>query len=199
MFTVDWFSNNIPRWERHVKPRFAGDVGAKKKKNIKALVIGCHEGRAPLWILDNIRGSTVVCVDDFEKSVLNRLKSNIKPYGERARYINSGFRDALIELRNEVFDFIFIASIDGMVVLESMVLAFPLLKPKGLMIIDNYTHSKEHLPNCPRMGVDCFMNLYARNVKALEYSWQAIFLKRSKPLKVPRCNSEYYHERLDRI
>lgn len=194
MFTVDWFSNNIPRWERHVKPRFA--TGGKK---MKALVIGCHEGRAPLWILDNIPKSNVVCVDDFDKSILGRLKKNIQPYGDRARYLDMRFRDALIELRDEVFDFIFIASIDGMVVLESMVMAFPLLKAQGLMIIDNYTHSKEHLPNCPRMGVDSFMNLYARHVKALEYSWQAIFLKRSKPLKVPRCKSEYYHERLDRI
>lgn len=192
MFTVDWFSNNIPRWERYVKPRFQG-------KKIKALVVGCHEGRAPLWILNNISNSSVVCVDDFDKSVLGRLKKNIKPYGDKARYINSSFRDALISIKNETFDFIFIASIDGMVVLESMVLAFPLLKPRGLMIIDNYTHSKEHTPNCPRMGVDSFMNLYARYIKALEYSWQAIFLKRSKPLYVPRCKSEYFHERLDRI
>lgn len=195
MFTVDWFSNNISRWERHVKPRF-------ESKKIKALVIGCHEGRAPIWILENIPKSSVVCVDDFKKAskaVFNRLRTNIKPYGDRAKYIDSEFREALIELQDQMFDFIFIATTDSKIVLECMVLAFPLLKAHGLMIVDNYTHSKEHIPNCPRIGVDSFMTVYARYVKALEYSWQAIFLKRSKPLTVPICKSEYYHERLDRI
>jgi predicted O-methyltransferase YrrM len=193
MFTVDWFSNNIPRWERHVKPRFAD-------KKMKALVIGCHEGRAPLWILDNCPRSSVVCVDEFnERPVFERLKKNVSGYGDRAKWIKGSFRDALIELKNEHFDFIFIATIDSKVVLEAMVLAFPLLKARGLMIADNYTHSKEHIPNCPRIGVDSFMTVYARYVKALEYSWQAIFLKRSKPLKVAICKSEYYHENISKI
>lgn len=188
-FTVDHFSNNLYRWNRFVKPR----------KPQSSLIIGCHEGRAPLWLLENIEASHVTCVDDFSPGVLNNFRQNIVPYKNRVKYVNASYRDALIKLKDQQFDFIFIDTIDSKEVLESLILSFPLLKPKGLLIVDDYTSSKEHLPNCPKAAVDAFMNIYAPFLKALEFSWQAILLKRSRKLPWKRCYSEYYHESLAKI
>jgi predicted O-methyltransferase YrrM len=193
-FSVDHFSNNLERWNRHVKPL----------QPKASLVIGCHEGRAALWLLENCAGSNVTCIENFRKvgvRIEKNFSENVAPYKTRVRVMNKSYREALVSLAHskKIYDFIFIDSIDSLEVLECMVLAFPLLKPKGLFIVDDYTNSKERIPNCPRAAVDAFMNVYAPCVKALEYSWQAIFLKRSRKLPWPKCQSEYYHEDLNAI
>lgn len=193
-FTVDHFSNNIERWNRHVLPRAPSAT----------LVIGGYEGLAAVWLLDNVPGSRVTCLDDYKKHgvrVERNAVENMAPYRSRATLIKNSLRDGLIALAaaKKRFDFVFLDSIDSQEVLECMVLAFPLLKPKGLFIVDDYTNSKERLPNCPKVAVESFMNVYAPYVKALEYSWQAVFLKRSRKLPWPRCQSEYYHEDLNAV
>ena len=45
-FSVDWFSNNIPTWNRYLK-RFKG-------KEVNAMEVGSYEGMSALWLLDNI-------------------------------------------------------------------------------------------------------------------------------------------------
>lgn len=195
-FVFDYFSNNLARWNKHVKPR----------KPMRSLVIGCHEGRAPLWLLENVPGSSIICIDNFDKHkpiIFGNFQANITPYKSRVKTYNMSHRDALIKIASipnlQLFDFIFIDTVDSKEVLENLILAFPLLKPKGLLIVDDYTNSKEHLPNCPKVAIDSFMNIYAPFVKALEFSWQAILLKRSRKLSWPKCNSEYYHENLKTI
>lgn len=183
-YTVDHFSNNKKRWEKHVTPL----------KPQRSMVIGAHEGRAPQWLLDHIPRSTVICVDDYKKlpaKVFTNAKANMAPYGSRATLINQPTRDALLSM-TDTFDFIFIDSVDSQKVLEALILAFPLLKPKGLCIADDYTSSAEHLPNCPKQAIDAFLSIYAPYVKTLELSWQAIFQRRSKKLPWKYCNSEYY-------
>lgn len=197
----DWFSNNIPRWNRHVKPFLS------KRKNANILMIGINEGRAPLWLKENnmLKGdkSKILCIDAFGKGqIYENFLKNVAPYEgviEHRNVIN--LRDGIYEVINakKKFDFIFIDSIDSQKVLESLVLTFPLLKPKGLLIIDDYTNNKEHSNICPKAAIDSFMDIYASQIKALELSWQAILLKRSRPLKRLSCKSEYYHENLKNI
>ena len=194
-FTNDHFSNNIPRWKKHVIPRFNG-------KECNALFIGPCEGRAPIWFLENLPNAHAMCIERFEEKTFTLFKQNIRGFKNRCKYLNMSFKDGLIKLHSKTpnqFDFVFIDTANSKEVLEALVLAYPLLKFKGLLIVDDYTNSKEHISNCPKPAVDSFMNIYAPYMKALEFSWQAILLKRSKPLPWHKCNSEYYHEDLDRI
>src|SRR5689334_15173769 len=60
-FTVDWFSSNIDHWENWLNV-------LKNKPRLRFLEIGCFEGRATRWFLENIlthRTSKIVCVDTF--------------------------------------------------------------------------------------------------------------------------------------
>ncbi len=193
-FSDDYFSNNILRWKRHVIPRY-------QNKECNALFIGPHEGRAPIWFLENLPKANALCIESFSENKLEIFKQNTKEFKGRCKFCNMSFKDGLVKLnyKNQMFDFVFIDTVDSKEVLESLVLVFPLLKPKGLLIIDDYTNSKEHIHNCPKPAIDSFMNIYARYMKALEFSWQAILLKRSKPLPLSKCNSEYYHENLANI
>ena len=65
-YSVDWFSNNIPIWDQ------VFDLAKLKgKENIKFLEIGCFEGRATNYLLENIltgEGSEIHVVDTFEGS-----------------------------------------------------------------------------------------------------------------------------------
>ena len=78
--------------------------------------------------------------------------------------------------------------------LELMVLAFPLLKPGGVMVVDDYTWSKEHDGRCPRGGVDAFLAAYAQDVRVVHAGWQVVLERRAEPLPLGRCLSEYYPE-----
>jgi hypothetical protein len=144
----------------------------------------------------------IYCIDKWENSNdYTRFVNNMSKYGDQVVHYNvKEFRDGILLLpKNVKFDLLFIDDINAKIVLESLVLAFPLVKGRGLIIVDDYTNSKEHLHNCPKAAIDAFFNVYAPFVKALEFSWQAIFLKRSRPLPWKKCNSEYYHEDLTKI
>jgi len=54
-FTKDWFSWSPPVWEQVFKQL--------KAKNI--LEIGCFEGRATTWLIENVDCDEIVCIDTF--------------------------------------------------------------------------------------------------------------------------------------
>lgn len=212
VFTTDWFSNNIPTWQRFVVPALAG------KPNVLALEIGTYEGRSALWTLDNLLtgpGSHLTCIDNFSlldpstqktkhKDVRQTLWRNLSSH-LTARRVTIMDHDAASALRSfqpaeRGFDLVYIDA-DGSArdCLEQAVLVFPLLKPAGLLIFDDYTHSREHDQSCPRPGIDAFVNTYARELKVVHSGWQLILQKRRKKLALPKCLSEYYHEDLSRI
>ena len=206
MFTgKDHFSNNILRWERHVKPFF--DKEPHKKVNI-LMISGVHDGRAPHWLLENTniskRGnrSKVYCVDFFKKDVLTRFKKNLDHFGGdivEEIAVKKCLKESIEKIKMIEFDFIFIDSMGTQELLEMLVLTFPLLKKQGLLIVDDYTNGIEHQFNCPRPAIDAFMNIYAHLIKVRELSWQAIMIKRSKALGIKKCKSEYYHENMELI
>lgn len=202
-FTKDNFSNNIPRWERLVKPRL------EKKSKLNILIIGVDEGRSSYWLLQKIpkpfkvKESRIFCIDRFSVDVHKRFKNNMKDYGDIVVDIKVDklMREGLSSLppKEKQFDLIFLDGMQAQELMEIMVMTFPMLKAQGMLVIDDNTNSKEHLPNCPKVAVDAFMYIYAASIKALDISWQAVMLKRSRPLKIKDCKSEYYHEDLDKI
>lgn len=106
VFTQNWTSELV-EWARHLVP-FAGRV-------VRALEIGCFEGRSALWLLDNILThpySVLDCVDPFVykgnavdpesmaeaeifnkaldmKAVRERFESNVlRPHRKQVRLFN---------------------------------------------------------------------------------------------------------------
>ena len=48
-FTTEWFKSHIFVWEQALQ-------GFKNKPNLNFLEIGCFEGMATVWLLENILG-----------------------------------------------------------------------------------------------------------------------------------------------
>jgi Methyltransferase domain len=218
-FTTDWFSMRIQAWTDMFVPELAGKPG------VRALEIGSYEGRCARWILDNLltgRGCHLTCVDNFSyvdpqsarrgpatgrqvrASLLKNLAGDIR--AGRASLLEG---DADVVLRRfpldqvgeqEKFDFIYVdADKESKAVLEQAVLAWPLLKSRGFLVFDDYTHSREHDQACPRPGIDAFLYNYARYLKVRHAGWQVVVQKRSRPLPIRGCRSEFYHEDLATI
>lgn len=207
VYELDWFSNNIQRWARILK----------KYKDIEThvLIDGIYEGRAVIWLFDNILTHpkcTVTCVQNFKgnkvnpktwtllkppQSTLSVFKKNleIKNLTKKVHIYDGDPVDTLRhpEVMKKQFDIIYIdANRHSRHVLEDGVLAYPMLKPGGFMIFDDYTSNREHDNSCPKQAIDAFMDLYASEIKVKEISWQVVIEKRLKPLKLRRCFSEYY-------
>lgn len=193
-FTVDWFSNNIPAWKELFKHH--------KNRPVKWLEIGTYEGRSALWAVEHVlkhTDSSITCVDTWDDpKVFSTFKKNIKHAPkEKITYIKSSSRDALkkpaLIKRGAQFDVVYIdADHHSSSVLEDAILAFPLLKPGGLMIFDDYTYSKERDNRCPKQGIDAFLNAFAQHVHVKSARWQVVVQKLEKPRRKEKCMSEYY-------
>lgn len=190
-FTQDWFSNNIPLWKKQ--------LSHLKGKPLSFLEVGTFEGRSALWLLENVlthKDSRLYCVDVWKSSTLyKRFQKNIEAHKDKVVVLKGLSSVMLRGIKKEMFDFVYIdASKHSQNVMEEAVLSFPLLKPGGLLVFDDYTHNKEHDYNCPRPGIDAFMNVYATEIKVLVTRWQVIAQKRKVPLKRRYCFSEFYRE-----
>lgn len=200
-YIVDWFDNNIERWEKHFKKL--------RKLPIQALEIGSFEGRSAVWALENIfvhPQATMTCIDDFSLKefagkkfyptvVKRHFLENTKRFGKRIQLIEAPSSQALksTELLAKKFDFIYIdANRHAKHVLEDAVLSLPLLNIGGYIIFDDYTISKKHDYTCPKKGIDAFLDLYNDELKVIETTWQVI-VKKIKPKRAPKqCRSELF-------
>ena len=190
-FTEDWFSNNIPTWNKY--------LSHYKNKPLNFLEIGTFEGRAAIWLLQNILThpkSKLYVVDVWiDPAIYSRFIKNIEPYKEKVVIMRGLSRDMLRQLKQPIFDFIYIdANRHSKNVLEDAVLSYPLLKPEAMMIFDDYTNNKEHDINCPKPGIDSFLNMYIQELKVLHTRWQVIVVKRKTHLPRKLCFSEFYKE-----
>jgi len=160
-FTQDWFTNNIGNFEH-----------AKKviPDNKQFLEIGCFEGRATSWMLQNMLARTgiIVCIDTFEGGIehagldLTNLRDMFESNVSESRGIDQEVHImekksdlALAELISKRigFDFIYVdASHELLDVLTDAVMAFKLLKPGGVMLFDDYGGGQD-----VRKAVDLFL------------------------------------------
>ena len=195
-FTEDWFSNNIELWKKQ--------LFKLKKKPINILEIGTFEGRSAIWLLKNIllhADSRLFCVDhwlykgEHNDNVYKTFVKNIEPYKDKVHILKGYSQKMLRTLNKPQFDFVYIdANRHSQNVLEDAVLSFPLMKPDAILIFDDYTHNKEHDINCPRPGIDAFLNMYANEISVLHTKWQVVIKKRQQPLKRKPCYSELFAE-----
>ncbi len=206
-FTADWFSNNIPRWTNIVIPYLRS-----LKRPLKTMEIGVFEGRSALWTLENIltnKRSQIWLVDNFNRKNRNNIScwknllKNLETYrknhpdqpDDKIMVCKGDIKDVLRneDVKAQRFDFIYI-DVHGYSkdFLEQAVMAWPMLSPGGMMVVDDYTSNREHDGECMKQGVDAFLDLYSKELEVRHMSWQVVVVKRKKQLPQKGCRSEYY-------
>lgn len=169
-----------PNWER-----WLGHL--KGQPHVAGVELGTFEGDSALWMLTNIfthSTSTYTCVDTFEGSEEHHLAgidcSDLESVTEERL---SSFENVQIYrmLSHEFLkgatgkiDFVYIdAAHDSMNVLRDSVLAFEILKDGGTMIWDDFTWSVyPDAIDCPKLGIESFLNCYARRLEIVGMGYQ---------------------------
>jgi SAM-dependent methyltransferase len=168
-FTADWFSGNIASFWKHLKP-LQGTA-------CSILEIGCFEGRAATWLLQNIAtspDSRLLCLDCNDQPL---FAANIRQAGaeKRTEFRRGASCETLRTLPFASYDFIYIDGGHGTIdVLEDAVQSFRLAKPGAIIGFDDYLWNdpqhNEH--GVPKPAIDAFIALYAKKIEVLESGYQ---------------------------
>ncbi|CAN1210199.1 hypothetical protein TUMEXPCC7403_08395 [Tumidithrix helvetica PCC 7403] len=188
-FTQDWFSWNIPTWEVYFS-KF------KKIPHLNFLEVGCWEGRATCWLLENVLTEpthAITCIDTFAgedylnleqnylRSIEARFDFNVAQTRSQATVtkIVGNSQDVLRNLPLNTFD---LAYIDGshlaVDVLTDAVLTWSLVKVGGTIIFDDYDYNFAQTPEQNTgIAVDAFVNCFCHKVKLIHKANQVILEK----------------------
>ncbi len=194
-FTEDWFTNNIPTWNKVLRNL--------RNKPVKFLEVGSFEGRSAIWLLENILThpkSELYCIDHWlyegeqNKHVYDTFIKNVEPWKNKVTVMKGHSRDMLRNIKNINFDFAYIdASRHSRDVLEDAILSWYLLKKGGLLIFDDYTDNRQKDNNCPKPAIDSFLKIYENELDILHTKWQVIIKKKNQSNRKP-CYSKDYPE-----
>jgi predicted O-methyltransferase YrrM len=169
IFEFDWFSWNIPLFEQH--------LAHLRNKECSLLEVGCHEGRATTWLLENIAThprATITCVDMFEQP---NFRHNVRVSGSESRVdLRLGLsREVLRLLPLDSYDFVYIDGSHAVVdVLEDAVLAFRLVKCGAPIAFDDYLWDDPEFnqKGVPKPAIDAFLELYKAKTTVLAVTHQ---------------------------
>ncbi len=194
-FTNSWFSPLVQSCWNIIIPQ----VGPSK-----FLEIGSYEGQSITWLINKfakMRDIEVHCIDtwagcndnahmdlDF-KEVENRFIHNTdaaihsNPF-KTDFHIHKGPSDIelaklLLNDFDEYFDFIYVdAGHKASECLSDMVLAWKLLRPKGIMVIDDYIFAVRNRPrwDVPKTAVDAFTNIHVDQIELVNAPNQQVFI-----------------------
>ncbi|WP_135470868.1 class I SAM-dependent methyltransferase [Crenalkalicoccus roseus] len=200
-FTESWFDGHIPGWEHLFFRELGWDPAAPRR----IVEIGCFEGRATIWMLENLLrhpDSRIHCIDSFAggaehhtrqvERLHERFRANIEESGHAAKVevLHGNSADGLLRLiaRGDVAPaMIYVdGSHEAPDVLSDLVLSFRLAPPGGVILCDDYLWSREaegstDLLHCPKLAIDAFTNIYRRRIEFLgaRLGGQVAFRKRA--------------------
>lgn len=205
-FTQDWYTSHIPLWQ-HLLSHLSG------KPNIHFLEIGPFEGRATLWLLENIlthSDSSITVIDTFAGSMEHermdlsglhhRFLTNIHAHRDRVNIIQDCSQHVLGRLEN-TFDFIYV---DGSHLAEDVltdgILSWRLLKEGGVLIFDDYPWRPD-LPDRdrPQGAIDRFLVAFQGELELLHQDWQVAIRKIPQSSRQPQSLSHRPAETLPRL
>ncbi len=174
--TADWFSGNIASFWKHLK--------ALRGTPCSILEIGCFEGRASTWLLQNIAtspDSRLLCLACNDQPL---LWPNITQAGgeKRTEFRRGISRETLRTLPSAAYDFVYIDGAHSTIeVLEHAVLSFRLAKPAAIIAFDDYLWNdpQHNQLGVPKPAIDTFLALYAKNIDLLESGYQIWLRKRA--------------------
>lgn len=183
-FSENWFEITAKNnFEKFLIPIYIN-------KEFNYLEIGCFEGMATCWILENFSKAQVFVIDTFEggaehkgmdlSGLKERFIQNIRPWKNRVHLLIGRSIDILrIRRWDETFDVIYIdGSHIACDVLSDALLSWFLLKKGGLIIFDDYEWlgGKNEI-ECPKLGINCFLNCFKGQYEILEQKYQIIIRK----------------------
>ncbi len=173
-FTQDWFTHNIPIWQRHLQ-EFTGIA------DFQVVEIGSFQGMSACWLLDNILThptAKITCIDLYFQEHFN---GNIAKTGVAEQVIElEGYsQNLLVDLTSEFYD---IAYVDGChkptSALQDAILSWRLVKVGGLMIFDDYEFT---FPDSPeqdtKIGIDVFLEMFGSQLEVVHKGYQLIVKK----------------------
>ncbi len=149
--------------------------------NLKYLEVGVFEGSSLFWVLNNIlthESAHAYAIDFFDLlyhdliTTRKIFEENVKASGLEKKI--SFFRDfshnKLIEFEDNFFDIIYIdGDHDAKIVYQDLFLSRRLLKPGGVLLIDDYLHiplPEEHA-SPPKIGIDRFLEDFGDQYRLL--------------------------------
>lgn len=209
-FHYDWFKGHIPLWEKILK-RY------QNKPNLLFLEVGCYEGRATLWLCQNILtnpSSKIFVIDTFEgsmehskedsKNLFNDFKENLSPYISKV-IINKGLSGEVLKRLDSKtkFDFIYVdGSQTARHVLEDTILGWALLEKGGIMILNDYGWRLYENPIlCPYPAIEAFLKIFEGQYEVLHVGYQVVIIKKGDNLSIPKTikgSKKYYPLQDDR-
>ena len=180
------FSNSWFRWEDSWSKALAG---LADKPNLRYLEVGVYEGRSFLWAFENILthpSSTGVAVDLFDvEGLRNRFLKNVERAGISDRVeTHAGYsNEVLRRFQNQTFDIIYIdASHTAPNVMRDAILAWDLLKNGGVLIFDDYLHTRSFPTELkPEVSIDAFITAFRDELRVVHRGWQVIVERRTDP------------------
>lgn len=161
-FSKNWTARGVRNWEEHLLP-LAGTP-------LTYLEIGVFEGRSGCWMLDrvlthpNSRYIGIDCWDyakKYRSSVIEeRARSNIGKHSGKGELLR-GQSQLILRQSRWLPSSIDIGYIDGdhraYETLADSVLTWPLIKPNGLLIWDDYRLRVRDSTNPVRIAIDSFL------------------------------------------
>ncbi len=198
-FTQDWFHWAPEIWAQLI-PHLPGREAF--------LEIGSFEGRSTVWIVENMMedGGFIDCIDTWEggeehtseqvRGIEERFDANTEmvmgKYSDETGVRRQVMKwpgtstQQLTELLHyngeEFYDFVYI---DGSHVAKDVMtdacMAWPLLKPGGVMVFDDYLWGEpKDLTHKPKLAIDFFVTLFAEELEYLHIGYQVAIRKRRK-------------------
>jgi predicted O-methyltransferase YrrM len=181
-FTTDWTTSNLATWRTHLEPlRAATEV----------LEIGSFEGRSTIFFLNFFSAARITCIDPFLKrpgrpdavgDSEQRFDGNLAEFRERLRKIKGRSIPELDALSRamERFDVIYVdGAHDRTAVLIDSLLAWPMLKPGGVMIWDDYKWMRHQraVADRPEQAIDTFLSLHKDELAVVHQAYQVMARK----------------------
>jgi predicted O-methyltransferase YrrM len=193
-FTKDWFGWAPPVWEQLI-PMLSGEAGKRQ-----FLEIGSFEGRSTVWTMENMmqEGDYIYCIDTWEggeehgaedmQAVFERFKANTAIAKDKAKVVRGFAMDtSTTELASIIqggtqYDFIYIdGSHIAKDVLTDACMAWQVLKPKGIMVFDDYVWGDPRdILHRPKAAIDAFTNIFAEEVEVIHVGYQLVVRKKGE-------------------
>jgi len=170
-FTEEWFDPMISIWEQLFEKY--------EKENIKSVLeVGCFEGRATIFLCENIlqEGTNYDIVDTF---IYNNFTHNISHHPQINFNISKGYSQhvlpTLVE-QNKQYDFIYIdASHRADDTFVDAYYAHKMLNKGGILIFDDFGWKDPNAPhavNSPELGIRMFFSMYDNYYKLIMSGYQ---------------------------
>lgn len=154
------------------------------KPDLKFLEIGSHSGSSASGMLNTILthpSSTITCVDHWiDSESENFFNSIVKFYFPRITKVKLDSAKWLQDNQDLRFDFIYIDgdhSEEG--VLADATYAWGLLKPNGIMALDDYLLTDSNNGQETKVGIDRFLESIKEEYEVIENDYQVWIIKNS--------------------